>query len=187
VKFAASFVVVPTRAPAKCDTSPLILSVGRREVLAGRAERPFDLFFGMPTRPGLSLFVTLLGAACPLAAQTTAAVTARAAASPDHYEGNCPARIEFVGHVTVTVPGTRLAYRWERSDGDSGKLLHAQVGLPHPLPPDSATPPLIAALPSDFWRTGLPGHNGQYWEVLHILSPVDTRSAIARVDIECRN
>jgi|SRR5665213_712238 hypothetical protein len=141
----------------------------------------------MPTRIGRYLLVMLVAAAHPLAAQGTAAVTARAAASPDHYEGNCPARIEFVGHVTVTVPGTRLSYRWERSDGDSGKLLHAQVGVPRSTPPDSATAPLVAALPSDFWRAGLPGHNGQYWEVLHILSPVDTRSAIARVDIECRN
>ena len=134
-------------------------------------------------RPGPALLATLLAAAHPLAAQGTAAVTARAAASPDHYEGNCPARIEFVGHVTVTVPGTRLVYRWERSDGDSGKLLHVQVGVAGSAPPA----PLVAALPSDFWRTGLPGHNGQYWEVLHILSPVDTRSGVARVDIECRN
>lgn len=140
-----------------------------------------------PLAPPLLLTAIVGAMTHPLAAQVTAAVTARAAASPDHYQGNCPARIEFVGHVTVTVPGTRLTYRWERSDGDSGKVLHAQIGVPLRSTPDSTALPLIAALPSDYWRLGLPGRNGQYWELLHILSPVDTRSAIAPVEMNCSN
>jgi hypothetical protein len=126
-------------------------------------------------------------AAAPLAAQTRSAVLPSAVALPAQYVGNCPTRIEFVGHVTVSIPGTRLDYRWERSNGDSGKLLHAQVGVPARTPHDTSLTQITAALPSDFWRTGLPGHSTQYWEVLHIESPVDIRSAPARIMVECRD
>ena len=134
----------------------------------------------------LPLLATLLAVA-PLAAQTRGAVLPAAVASPDHYVGNCPTKVEFVAHVTVTIPGTRLDYRWERSNGDSGKLMHAQVGLTGGSPRDSSHAPITAALPSDFWRLGLPGHSTQFWEVLHIESPVDIRSAPARVLVECRD
>ena len=131
--------------------------------------------------------LALLLAVAPLAAQEPSAVLPTAVGSPEHYVGNCPTKIEFVGHVTVTIPGTRLDYRWERSNGDSSKLLHAQVGVARSAPQDSSRVPLTAALPSDFWRLGLPGHSSQFWDVLHIESPVDIRSAPARVLVECRD
>jgi hypothetical protein len=129
-----------------------------------------------------ALLVLLVTAAAPLAAQRTGAVLPGAVASPAQYAGNCPARIEFIGHVTVTVPGTRVDYRWERSNGDSTRLLHAQIGTAA----DTARPPLTAAIPSDVWRVALPGRGGVFWEVLHIEQPFDIRSQPARVTVECR-
>jgi hypothetical protein len=120
--------------------------------------------------------------ALPLGAQRSGAVLPAAVASPTQYAGNCPAKIEFVGHVTVTVPGTRIDYRWERSNGDSTKLLHAQVGNPA----DTTRTTVTQAVPSDFWRLALPGHAGVFWEVLHIESPFDIRSQPARVAVDCR-
>ena len=128
------------------------------------------------------LFVLLVIAAAPLAAQRTGAVLPGAVASPDRYAGNCPARIEFVGHVTVTVPGTRIDYRWERSNGDSTRLLHAQIGNAA----DTTRLPLTDAIPSDIWRVALPGRGGVFWEVLHIEAPFDIRSQPARVTVDCR-
>lgn len=129
-----------------------------------------------------ALFVLLVTTAAPLAAQRTGAVLPGAVASPTQYAGNCPARIEFVGHVTVTVPGTRIDYRWERSNGDSTKLLHAQLGNPA----DTTRTPLAEAIPSDVWRLALPGRGGVFWEVLHIEAPFDIRSQPARVMVDCR-
>jgi hypothetical protein len=129
------------------------------------------------------LFVLLVIAAAPLAAQRPGAVLPGAVASPDRYAGNCPARIEFVGHVTVTVPGTRIDYRWERSNGDSSRLLHAQIGNVA----DTTRSPLTDAIPSDIWRLALPGRGGVFWEVLHIEEPFDIRSQPARVTVDCRD
>jgi hypothetical protein len=128
------------------------------------------------------LFVLFVTAAAPLAAQRTGAVLPAAVASPAHYAGNCPARIEFVGHVTVTVPGTRIDYRWERSNGDSSRLFHAQIGNAA----DTTRPQLTEAIPSDNWRVALPGRGGVFWEVLHIEAPFDIRSQPARVTVDCR-
>lgn len=119
------------------------------------------------------------------AAQAGVAVLPVASALPTVYRGNCPARIEFVGRVTVTVPGTRIAYRWERSDGDSSKALQAQIGEPSSVASDTTR--VTATLPSDFWRAAAPNHPGVYWEILHVEAPIDVRSPPARVTIQCRN
>lgn len=113
-----------------------------------------------------------------------------ATAFPRTYAGNCPAAIEFVGHVLVTVPGTRIDYQWERSDGKVGKVLHAQIGKPAVpgAPPDTAKGQNVTeAVTSDRWRIGLPSRDGQFWEKLHILAPFDIRSAAAPVDVICRD
>lgn len=131
-------------------------------------------------------FVALV-AATPLAAQGTGAVLPSATASPTRYAGNCPAKIEFVGHVTTTQLGMRIDYRWERSNGDSTKLLHVQLGAP--AAGDTSHTPTTAAvvaIPSDIWHVALPGQSGVFWEVLHIESPFDIRSAPARVQVDCR-
>jgi hypothetical protein len=131
---------------------------------------------------GLLVFALTVGAP-PLQAQHVGAVLPTAVAYPAQYAGNCPARVEFVGHVTVTIPGTRIDYRWERSNGDSTKQLHAQIGRPT----DTARTTLTEAVPSDFWRLALPGHAGVFWEILHIESPFDIRSQPARVTVDCRD
>lgn len=123
--------------------------------------------------------------ATPLAAQQTGAVLPTAAAVPAEYAGNCPARIEFIGRVTVTIPGTRIDYRWVRSNGDSGKLLHAQIGKPRAAG-DTTTGNFTGALPADVWRVALPLQTAHFWEVLHILSPFDIASGHAVVAVDCR-
>ena len=125
-----------------------------------------------------------------LPSQSTGGVLPAAAAFPRTYEGNCPAAIEFVGHVTVTVPGTRVDYQWERSNGTAGKVLHTQIGkAPVPgTPPDTAQRSNVTeAVASDKWRLALPGKSGQYSETLHILAPFDIRSSAALVDVVCRD
>ena len=126
----------------------------------------------------------------PLAAQSTGAVLPTASVLPATYAGNCPAPIEFIGHVTVTVPGTIVEFQWERSDGTTGKLQRAQIGkAPVPgEPPDTARPAkLTAPVASDKWRLALPGKSGQYSETLHLLKPFDIRSAPAVVNVTCKN
>lgn len=126
----------------------------------------------------------------PVYAQSTGAVLPTAAAFPRTYAGNCPAVVEFVGHITVTVAGTVVAYQWERSNGTTGKVLHAQIGKARmpATPPDTAKRSNITeAVTSDKWRLALPGKSGQYWETLHILAPFDIRSMAASVDVVCRN
>lgn len=137
----------------------------------------------------IAIAACLTFSAQPLAAQTTGGATPTAAAFPRQYAGNCPAAIEFIGHVTVTVAGTRVDYQWERSNGTSGKVLHGQIGAPAAgaAPRDTAKPATITApVVSDHWRVALPGRGGQFWEKLHILAPVDLRSAAALVDVDCR-
>ncbi|MES1259579.1 MAG: hypothetical protein ABUL71_03215 [Gemmatimonadota bacterium] len=126
----------------------------------------------------------------PLAGQSTGAVLPTASVLPVTYAGNCPAPIEFIWHMTVTVPGTIVEFQWERSDGTIGKVQRAQIGkAPVPgEPPDSARPPKITApVQSDRWRLALPGKSGQYSEVLHVLKPFDLRSAPAVVTVTCKN
>jgi hypothetical protein len=138
--------------------------------------------------------VALVAALCApgrlLSAQSTGAVLPTAAAVPRTYAGNCPTSVEFVGHILVTVPGTRVDYQWERSNGTIGKVLHAQIGKPPApgSPPDTAKQANVTDLvKSDKWYVGLPSEGGQFWEKLHILSPFDIRSAAAPVDVACRD
>jgi hypothetical protein len=124
--------------------------------------------------------------AAPLNAQ---AVLPTASAFPRTYAGNCPRSIEFVGHILVTIPGTRVDYQWERSNGTKGKVLHAQIG--QPLPPGAPrdtmkSPNVTEPVTSDRWFVGLPSEGGRFWEKLHILAPFDIYSPAALVDVECR-
>jgi hypothetical protein len=117
------------------------------------------------------------------------AVLPFAAASPNIYNGNCPAKIEFVGRITTTVAGTKVDYRWERSNGDSGKLLHAVIGKPPApgAPIDTSRATTTQSVPSDIWHLALPSQSGDFWEVLHIVSPFDIRSAHAKVSVNCKD
>ncbi len=122
-----------------------------------------------------------------LAAQATAAVLPTATAHPLNYVGNCPVPVEFVGHITTTIPGTLVEYRWERSDGNIGKTLRATIGRAA-IPPDTARRGNVTdPIASDNWRLALPGKNGSYSSTLHILTPFDIRSAPAVVRVNCRD
>ncbi len=126
--------------------------------------------------------------ATPLAAQQSAAVLPSVAAVPAKYTGNCPATVTFLGRVVATVAGTKIDYRWERSDGHNGKTLHAIIGKARDprLPPDTTSNPrFLQQLPPDHWRVGFPNATQQYWEVLHILAPVDVESGQATVTVNC--
>jgi hypothetical protein len=119
----------------------------------------------------------------------TGAVLPTASAFPRTYAGNCPRSIEFVGHILVTVPGTRVDYQWERSNGTKGKVLHAQIGKPlvPGAPRDTMKSPNVTEpVVSDKWYVGLPQEGGRFWEKLHILEPFDIVSPPALVDVECR-
>jgi hypothetical protein len=134
---------------------------------------------------GIAAALLVLTAA-PLRAQ---AVLPTASAFPRTYAGNCPRSIEFVGHILVTIPGTRVDYQWERSNGTKGKVLHAQIGKPVPAgtPRDTMKSPNVTEpVTSDKWYVGLPSEGGRFWEKLHILAPFDIYSPPALVDVECR-
>jgi hypothetical protein len=134
------------------------------------------------------MLLSLCVVAAPLAAQQSAAVLPSVAALPARYTGNCPATIEFLGRVTVTIAGTHIDYQWERSDGHNGKVLHAVIGKardPKAPPDTTSNPRFTQQLPSDHWRAGFPNATAQYWEVLHVLAPVDVESGHATVSMNC--
>lgn len=125
-----------------------------------------------------------------LGAQTSGAVLPRASVLPVTYVGNCPVPVEFIGHITASVPGTLVDYQWERSDGSKGKVLHAQIGkapIAGAVPDSARRSNITEPIPSDKWRLALPGKTGKYSETLHILTPFDIRSAPAVVTVACRD
>ena len=131
--------------------------------------------------------IALVAVPVVIHAQATAAVLPTATAHPLTYVGNCPVPVEFVGHITTTVPGTLVEYRWERSDGTTGKTLRATIGKAA-IPPDTVRRGNVTdPVASDNWRLALPGKNGNYSSTLHILTPFDIRSAPAVVRVNCRD
>ena len=131
--------------------------------------------------------VVLASTSRDMHAQTTAAVLPTASVLPVSYVGNCPVPVEFIGHITTTVPGTLVEYRWERSDGTIGKTLRATIGKAA-VPPDTARRGNITEpVASDKWRLALPGKNGRYSSTLHILSPFDIKSKPAELMVACRD
>src|SRR5262249_29782799 len=148
------------------------------------ALRPVRVPFGMNDSWRI-VAIALLAGVAPAAAQASPGAVLPTAFAPEpHYSGNCPARVEFDGHVTTTVNGIRIDYRWERSNGDSGKLLHATL---NGIPTDSTHHTFVASVPPDFWRLALPGQSAIFSDVLHIVAPFDIRSAPAKVLVECKD
>lgn len=136
----------------------------------------------------------MLGVILPLTPAVAQGVLPTAAVVPRAYNGNCPASLEFVGHVTVTSPGMKIEYQWERSDGSTGKVLRATIGkAPLPGAPRdtsasaSASAKTTEGVVSDKWHVGFPGRGGRFWEKLHILSPIDIRTSATTIDVTCRN
>ncbi|HEX3928408.1 MAG TPA: hypothetical protein VHW65_10455 [Gemmatimonadales bacterium] len=128
-------------------------------------------------------------------AQTTASVVRGSAipsagASPKAYDGYCPTVIEFIGHITVSIPGTKVDYQWERSNGSMGPVKHIQIGKP--VPPDTSAhgarpAPITAEVQSDKWRVGLPDKDVTVWEKLYVLAPYDTPTPPVIVAVTCRS
>jgi hypothetical protein len=96
-----------------------------------------------------------------------------AAARPAHYDGRCPASIEFVGTIFMNYQAT-VSYRWERSDGASGPVETVVVQGPRQ-----------GAVTR--WQLRRPvGEVFQGVETLHVLSPIDIYSNPAKFQMVCR-
>jgi hypothetical protein len=96
-----------------------------------------------------------------------------AIAKPKHYEGPCPASIEFVGTIFVNHPA-QVTYRWERSDHATGP---AQSVFISGAGRGVTTTWQMSRPPAEVFRAG---------EVLHVLSPGDVYSNRAEFTLVCR-
>jgi hypothetical protein len=109
--------------------------------------------------------------AASAAAQAVNHVTA--IAKPRHYEGPCPASIEFVATIFVNHPA-QITYRWERSDHATGPALSVFIsGAGRGV----TTTWQLSRPPAEVFRAG---------EVLHVLSPGDVYSNPAEFSLICR-
>jgi hypothetical protein len=116
--------------------------------------------------------VTALLTALPAAAQAQVVGRVAAVARPAHYQGPCPARIEFTGTIFVNHP-TSVTYRWERSDRGTGPVQTVFIrggGLGV----------------GTSWQLGAPGRVMDGYQTLHVLSPVDLYSNPANFSVACR-
>jgi hypothetical protein len=96
-----------------------------------------------------------------------------AVAKPRHYEGPCPASIEFAGTIFVNHPAT-VSYRWERSDHATGPVETIVIR--------SAGQGVYT-----HWQLNRPP--GQVFhgsQTLHVLSPGDFISNPAEFTVVCR-
>lgn len=96
-----------------------------------------------------------------------------AVARPAHYDGKCPASIEFDGTIVLHSPAT-VSYRWERSDRATSHVETARM---------SGGSRLVTTT----WKFSRPpGRAFHAAETLHVLSPVNVRSSPAEVTLVCR-
>ena len=98
-------------------------------------------------------------------------------ATPAQYEGKCPVRINFFGHVGVTAHPMVFNYHYERSDGAKGQVKVVRVTNPN------AT--WIGV--HDYWQLGASGQTYHVWEKLFVYSGnthIATDQAVA--DITCK-
>lgn len=96
-----------------------------------------------------------------------------AVSRPHHYDGFCPAEIEFIGTIYVNYP-TTVSYRWERSDGAAGPVQTTRV--------NSAGQGVYTR-----WRLARPpGQVFRGGERLHVLSPGNHLSNPAGFTLVCR-
>lgn len=106
------------------------------------------------------------------AAQGIGGVTVKA--SPETYNGPCPARIRFTGLIEVQRHPMTLNYHWERSDGAKGpvKVFHVNPG----------TRTITTVEP---WQLSTPGRQ-QVSATLHVNSGNEHLSSSATVHVNCR-
>ncbi|WP_146101506.1 hypothetical protein [Rhodopila globiformis] len=115
-------------------------------------------------------------AACvigPSALAQSAINTVVAVANPRHYEGRCPASIAFVATISVNQP-TKVSYRWERSDGATGRVETAVIrGRGH-------------GVTTTWTLSRRRGETFKGAQTLHLLSPGNLRSNPAEFTLVCR-
>jgi len=106
------------------------------------------------------------------AAQGIGGVTVKA--SPDTYNGPCPAKIRFTGVIEVLHRPMTLNYHWERSDGAKGpvKVFHV-----------TGNTRTITTV--EMWQLNTPGRE-QITATLHVNSGNDHLSSSATVRATCR-
>lgn len=110
--------------------------------------------------------------ASTVAAQGIGGVTVKA--SPESYNGPCPARIRFTGVIEVQRYPMSLNYHWERSDGAKGpvKVFHVNKGT-------------RTITTVEMWQLSTPGRQ-QVSATLHVNSGNEHLSSSARVHVNCR-
>ena len=79
----------------------------------------------------------------------------------------CPIIPHYEATLTVTRMSGTITYRWERSNGDSSKVM--EVKLPEAARTGSATIPLEA----DEWLHRVRGLQQTFTDKVHVLTPVD--------------
>ena len=127
--------------------------------------------------PGHALAALALIATCLAApaaqAQTRAVERVSAVARPPHYDGRCPASIEFIGTIQVNRPIT-ITYRWERSDRATGPVKTLTI---HRAGESVIERWELARRPGEVFRGSA---------TLHVLSPGDHYSNPADFTLVCR-
>ena len=93
-------------------------------------------------------------------------------AVPAHYEGACPAALEFVGTLKLQKFPVTVEYLWQRSDGSRTQVRRIQAR--------SARQKI-----TDEWEIGGAPGRMEVWERLTILSPAQISSAIAEASVNC--
>ena len=94
-------------------------------------------------------------------------------ATPSQYQGACPVRVHFFGHVGVTVHPMVFNYHFERSDGAKGGLKVVRVTNPNAQ--------TIGV--HEWWQLGASGQHLRVWEKLFVASG-NTRLASNEADVE---
>jgi len=123
--------------------------------------------------PALAAFT---GSAKPAASQSPFGDVS-VVASPQRYQGRCPAHLRFTATIGVSAHPMVFNYQFERSDGAKSELKVVRV---------PANGPATYRF-SEQWQLGAAGQHMQVWEKVRVASG-NTRleSNQAQVDIACR-
>jgi hypothetical protein len=98
-------------------------------------------------------------------------------ATPQRYQGRCPARIRFTARIAVNTHPMAFNYQFERSDGAKSQLRVVRV-------PKNG--PSVYTV-NEQWQLGAAGQHVQVWEKVKVGSGVTRlESNQASVDITCR-
>jgi hypothetical protein len=94
-------------------------------------------------------------------------------AKPRVYNGECPARIDFIGTIRVSRHPARVEYEWERSDGGRGRREVVDIRS-------------AGQSVRETWTLGRPGEHITVGMRLHVVAPTGISSPEVRVRVNCR-